>query len=101
MLDDIDPALLLDQIGAAPAIPLAIKGLNHRFLYVNTPFCDAVGQRRSLVKAICTLDDHARWYQEIPSPAGPVYGRSTISLLQAADHAMHQAKRNGKRCVCV
>lgn len=47
MLADINPALLLDQIGAAQATPLAIKDLNHRFVYVNDSFCEAVGFSRT------------------------------------------------------
>ncbi len=47
MLADINPALLLDQIGAAQATPLAIKDLNHRFVYVNDSFCKAVGFSRT------------------------------------------------------
>jgi diguanylate cyclase (GGDEF)-like protein len=50
MLEDINPALLLDHIGTAQATPLAIKDLNHRFIYVNDPFCKATGiSRDSLI----------------------------------------------------
>ena len=43
MLDDINLAQLLDQLGAAQGTPLAIKDLSHRFIYVNAPFCETLG----------------------------------------------------------
>ncbi len=46
MLEDINPALLLDHISAAQATPLAIKDLDHRFVYVNSSFCEAIGFAR-------------------------------------------------------
>jgi len=49
MLKDINTALLLDKIGAAQATPLAIKDLDHRFIYVNDAFCETVGYSRQVL----------------------------------------------------
>ena len=43
MLIDISSTLLLDQIGDAQSTPMAIKDLEHRFVYANEAFCKASG----------------------------------------------------------
>ena len=44
MFDSINSHLLLDQLGAAQATPLLIKDRDHRFVYVNEAFANAVGR---------------------------------------------------------
>ena len=43
MLIDTNSALVLNEIGAAQGAALAIKDLDHRFLYVNNSYCEAIG----------------------------------------------------------
>ena len=72
ILSEISSTLLLNQIGDAQFTPIAIKDLEHRFVYANEAFCKASGCRpRELIgktdleagrsKTLVLGDEHTGW----------------------------------------